>query len=625
MRRASAWLLALTLTLACAPAAANFHTFAIEQVYSNADGTIQFVVMHETQGLADGNLWTGRTLTVTHAGVTKTLTFPTDLPSTATAGKRVLIGSQGLAALGVVAPDYVMPDGFLATDGAMLNYAGVDQVSYAPLPVDGINAINRTGVVSANLAANFAGAAATVPALPVTAVEFRHAGLDHYFISALQPDIDALDSGRIAGWVRTGQSFKVFANPTIGVNPVCRFSIPPEHGDSHFFSASPAECESIAQLAETDPNFSGYVLESPAVFFVALPDTATGACPSATVPVYRLWNQREDSNHRYTTSTAIKTLMIAQGYVAEGYGPDAVSMCAPPGTATLKVVAGAAAPYGALVSDASSTPAANYQGYALPGDSVNVGTRSGNGEVIAFGVDRPVAIQPTVWATALADQLVTVPFADLLEIPITVWVVAGPFASTQQTALTLWQTAQIHFTSERLGVRMTAIEIVDATSNPSAATWSAFTCGTANANVATLKAGIGAHAGRINVYLVSLVDGSTSRGNACGVGSDFVAIAAGAGAELLAHELGHDFGLEHIDDLVAAFNQANIMHSASNIRQFLTEGQTFRAHLRSNSAINQVYALRPGLPTRDCDRDTLTPLCPAIAKRLWADGALPAN
>ena len=141
------------------------------------------------------------------------MTFPTDLPSTATAGKRVLIGSQGLAALGVVAPDYVMPDGFLATDGATLNYAGVDQVSYAPLPADGINAINRTGVVSANVATNFAGAAAAVPALPVTAVEFRHAGLDHYFISDLQPDIDALDSGRIAGWVRTGQSFKVFANP----------------------------------------------------------------------------------------------------------------------------------------------------------------------------------------------------------------------------------------------------------------------------------------------------------------------------------------------------------------------------------------------------------------------------
>ena len=41
------------------PAGANFATFAIEQIYSNANGTIQFVVMHETQGLANGNLWAG--------------------------------------------------------------------------------------------------------------------------------------------------------------------------------------------------------------------------------------------------------------------------------------------------------------------------------------------------------------------------------------------------------------------------------------------------------------------------------------------------------------------------------------------------------------------------------------
>ena len=626
MRRANARLLATALALAGTPAAANFHTFAIEQVYSNADGTIQFVVMHETQGLADGNLWSGRTLTATRAGVTKTFTFPADLPSTATAGKRVLIGSQGLAALGVVAPDFVMPNGFLATDGATLDYAGIDQITYPPLPADGNNAINRTGVVGANLATNFAGAAAAVPALPVTAVEFYHAGHDHYFVSDLQPDIDALDSGRIAGWVRTGASFKVFANPGGGgVNPVCRFSIPPAHGDSHFFSASPAECAAIAQKALTDPNYSGYVLETPAAFYVALPDTTTGACPAATVPVYRLWNQRADSNHRYTTSVALKAQMLAQGYVAEGYGPDAVSMCAPPGTATLQLVAGEAAPYGALVSDASSTPFANYQGYALPGDTVNVGPRSGSGEVIAFGVDRPVTLQPTAWATAFTDQLVTVPFAGLLEIPITIWVVAGPFATTQQTALTLWQTAQLYFTNERLGVRMTAVEIVNATANPKAAAWSAFACGAGNASIGAIAADIGARAGRINVYVVGLVDGSTSRGNACIVGGGFVAIAAGAGAELLAHELGHDFGLEHIDDLVADFNEANIMHSASNIRQFLTEGQTFRAHLRSNSAINQVYGLRTGLPTRDCDRDTLTTQCPAIAKRLWADGMLPPN
>ncbi len=36
-----------------------------------------------------------------------------------------------------------------------------------------------------------------------------------------------------------------------------------------------------------------------------------------------------DSNHRYTINPAIKAQMIERGYVAEGYGPDVVDMCAP--------------------------------------------------------------------------------------------------------------------------------------------------------------------------------------------------------------------------------------------------------------------------------------------------------
>jgi len=114
-----------------------------------------------------------------------------------------------------------------------------------------------------------------------------------------------------------------------GVNPVCRFYIPPEHGNSHFFSASPTECATIQAKTATDPNYSGYDYESPNVFYIALPDTTTGACPAGTTPVYRLWNQRADSNHRYTADPAIKAQMAAKGHVAEGYGPDSVIMCAP--------------------------------------------------------------------------------------------------------------------------------------------------------------------------------------------------------------------------------------------------------------------------------------------------------
>jgi hypothetical protein len=617
------------VAMAATSAWADYQTFAIEQVYSNADGTVQYVVLHEAQGTNGGNNWSGRAFTSTHAGVTKSFAFPADLPGTATANKRVLIGSQGLAALGFIAPDYVIPNGFLATDGGTLNFAGADTVTYASLPTDGVGSINRTGATVPNAATSFTGKNVSLPALPVTAVEYYHAGLDHYFISSLQQEIDTLDSGRIAGWARTGQSFRVFpsqASGGAGVNPVCRFYIPPAHGNSHFFSASPAECNLVVQKTATDPNFSGYVFESPNVFYVALPDTTTGACPAGTAPVFRLWNQRVDSNHRYTNSTAIRAQMLAAGYVAEGYGPNAVIMCAPSaGTATVQFGAGSGAPNGALVSDGSSTAMASYQGFATATDNVDVGARSGAGEVVTFSRDRPPSVQSTLWATALGNQIVNVPFANAYDVAVTIWAVAGPYATTQQTALLLWQVAQQVYADERLGVHLSPLEIVDATASAKAANYAAFTCGAGNANVTSIAADIGARPGRINVYLVGLVDGSTARGNACAIGGRFVAIAAGSSADLLSHELGHNFGLEHIDDLTTDFDIFNVMHSASSGRQYLTEGQIFRAHTRTNSAINQIFNLRPGLPTRDCDRDTPALNCPLIRKRLWADGAFSTN
>jgi hypothetical protein len=104
---------------------------------------------------------------------------------------------------------------------------------------------------------------------------------------------------------------------------VCRFYLPPPYGDSHFYSASPAECAAV------QAKYPFFVLETSALFYIVLPNPITGACPSGTVPVYRVWDNRVDTNHRYTTSRAIRDQMVAAGWLAEGYGPDAVIMCSP--------------------------------------------------------------------------------------------------------------------------------------------------------------------------------------------------------------------------------------------------------------------------------------------------------
>ena len=76
--------------------------------------------------------------------------------------------------------------------------------------------------------------------------------------------------------------------------------------------------------------FPAFAFESTEVFRVVAPDVATGQCPDSMVPVYRLWNNRVDSNHRYTSDHLTRDEMVAKGYVAEGYGPDAVIMCGTP-------------------------------------------------------------------------------------------------------------------------------------------------------------------------------------------------------------------------------------------------------------------------------------------------------
>ena len=173
------------------------------------------------------------------------------------------------------------------------------------------------------------------PVVIVRVDEFYHAGLRHYYITADDAEKQALDSGVYPGWQRTAESFKAYAASSRAggsVNPVCQFYSPPliylygvtepdEVGaDSHFFSADASECMAVFREWWW---FWGWPQDN--VFQIDRPDPKSGACPVGTIPVYRLWNQRVDSNHRFTTSAAIRAQTLAAGYLDEG-----VRMCALP-------------------------------------------------------------------------------------------------------------------------------------------------------------------------------------------------------------------------------------------------------------------------------------------------------
>ncbi len=208
-------------------------------------------------------------------------------------------------------------------DGTPVPVCNVPQYNALGTPIDQLQCYCTTYTCGAGMLDAGAALSAVVnnaPAVPV--IEYYWAARDHYFMTAIPAEIAALDAGTFGGWMRTGLSFNAYAQPSGFASRVCRFYIPPAYGDSHAYSASPEEC------AATQVKFPVLEEESTSVFYIALPDLSTGVCPAGTVPVYRLYNNRADTNHRYTTSLAIRSQMIAKGYIPEGYGPNAVAMCA---------------------------------------------------------------------------------------------------------------------------------------------------------------------------------------------------------------------------------------------------------------------------------------------------------
>lgn len=160
---------------------------------------------------------------------------------------------------------------------------------------------------------------AAIPAGAGTVVEFYHRALDHYFVTGLPGEVEALDSGRIAGWARTGLSFETYAAGDArlsGSVPVCRFLGNPARGlTSHFYSAFAEECAAVKVRWPDE-----WRLETDELFRVHLVNPTTGLCPAGTKAVHRLWNRRADANHRYTTERSVFDAMVGAGYVPEGTG-----------------------------------------------------------------------------------------------------------------------------------------------------------------------------------------------------------------------------------------------------------------------------------------------------------------
>ena len=162
---------AVVLLVVVAPARATFHEWRINEVYSNASGTVQFIEFLQPSFTIDDERFVGG-LPLTSNSLT--YNFSGNLPSAPPANSHFLVATPGyLSLLSAPAPDYVLPvNNFFSTSGDTINYAfGTDVLSFTSgqLPTNGSQSLNRASWGSATLVTaaatptNFAGVTGSVP------------------------------------------------------------------------------------------------------------------------------------------------------------------------------------------------------------------------------------------------------------------------------------------------------------------------------------------------------------------------------------------------------------------------------------------------------------------------------
>lgn len=154
------------------PVEAASHQWRFHEVFTNADGTVQFIEMKECCGFTTEHELNGKW--VLAVGAERQFNFRRNLTGN-TAGKSLLLATQAFADLpGAPEPDFIIPEGFLPLDGETLEYWMYSNAtwSYAgpQLPTDGVTSLNADGTTGMNSPTNYAGQSGAV--VPVDALSW---------------------------------------------------------------------------------------------------------------------------------------------------------------------------------------------------------------------------------------------------------------------------------------------------------------------------------------------------------------------------------------------------------------------------------------------------------------------
>jgi hypothetical protein len=132
-------------------ALAGSHLWRINELFSSADGSIQFIELYECCGAERETNMGGLRVTCDVTG--KVFSFPEDLEGN-TANRYLLLATAGFADLpGAPEPDYTIPDSFFSLESEFIWYSPsrtYDSFEYdvGDLPVNGVNSVHVTDYVT---------------------------------------------------------------------------------------------------------------------------------------------------------------------------------------------------------------------------------------------------------------------------------------------------------------------------------------------------------------------------------------------------------------------------------------------------------------------------------------------
>jgi hypothetical protein len=154
------------IALHAAPASAGFHLWDIVEVFSNGDGSVQFVEL-ATAGSNEHFVANHDLVVFDGATSIAAFTIPDDLATqTPTTNRRFLVATPGFASLpGAVTPDFTFDaEGFidLTLADTIAWPSGLNSLPLAGLPTDGVLSLGVGGATAVNSPTNFAGATGSI-------------------------------------------------------------------------------------------------------------------------------------------------------------------------------------------------------------------------------------------------------------------------------------------------------------------------------------------------------------------------------------------------------------------------------------------------------------------------------